>query len=138
MQVKPMKGRRTYFTLMEVMVAALILSLAVVASMSILGTAQSTVSRAERRRNRQHLMTLVTECYLMGGTNALFPKGMLPSGYRSECELFHVDDLHEEAVDPINGWALGEYRIRLWDAKGELVGENFVRKMVTSKDLGLD
>ena len=129
--------RRRAFTLMEVMVASLILGFAVVVSISILGTSSSSLTRAERRQERQHIMTLVTECYLMGGPNVIFPQGMMPDGYGSSCELLHVDNLHEEAVEPINGWALGEFRISVF-YNGELVGENYVRKMVTAEDLNLN
>ena len=123
---------------MEVMIAALILTLGVVASMSIIGTAQARVARAERRRIRQHIMALVTECYLMGGPNVIFPDGMLPNGYTASCELLRVDDLHDEAVDPINEWMLGEFFIQVFGPDGALVGENHVRKMLKAEDLGVE
>lgn len=48
--------RRHPFTLMEVMIAALVLTLSVVATMSIVGTSRSKLLREERRWAKEHYL----------------------------------------------------------------------------------
>jgi len=63
------------------------------------------------------------------------PSGLLPQGFGMSCELVEVTDLPEEALEPINGWRLGEFVIQVTDASGDLIGEMRVRKPVLEEDL---
>lgn len=126
---------RRSFTLMEVMIASVILAMAVAATMSIVGGARSTLLRAEKRWARQHLLSQVIELYLLGGPGARMPDGLLPDGYSSSCELYVPDDLHEEALEPIREWCLAEYHICIYDTGGNLMGEQYVRKMIKEEDV---
>ncbi len=123
------------FTLMEIMIASAILAMSVAATMGIVGGARSNLMRSERRWARQHLLSQVVELYLLGGPDVSLPDGVLPAGYSCSCELVMPDDLPEEAQEPIREWCLGEYCIRVYDQAGDLMGEQFVRKMVRSEDL---
>lgn len=126
---------RRSFTLMEILIASAILAMSVAASMGIVGGARSGLLRAERRWARQHLLSQVTELYLLGGRNVSLPDGLLPAGYSCSCELTMPDDLPEEAQEPVREWCLGEYHICVFDLNGNLMGEKYVRKMVRSEDL---
>ena len=130
-------GKRIHcFTLMETMVAATILAFAVVASMSILGGARSTLMRSEANWESQHLLTQAAEIFLLGGPTAEIPDGVLPDGYTATCELAAAEsDLPEEALEAIRGWTLAEYHISVLDSSGMLVAETTVRKVLKEEDL---
>ena len=61
------------------------------------------------------------------------------SGWRAECELFNVEEgLPEAAYESIQGWRLGEFRVRIYDGNGKLAGEQSVRKLVKDEDVGYE
>ncbi|MGN0867235.1 MAG: type II secretion system protein [Oligosphaeraceae bacterium] len=127
------------FTLMEVMIASLVLALSAVATMSIVGTSQAKVLREERRWGREHYLTNALEFYLACGPSADFPQELLPQGWRAECELFNVEEgLPDAAYESIQGWRLGEFLVRLYDENGNLVGEQSIRKLVKNEDVGYE
>jgi len=122
---------------MEVMIASTILAMAVVASMGIVGSARSNLLRAEKRWARQHILSQVAEAYLLGGSRTVLPEGVLPQGFSASCQLYEVDDLHEEALVAIREWRLGEFHIQVFDTNGKLMEEVRVRKLVKEVDLEL-
>lgn len=128
---------KRYFTLMEVMIASTILAMSVVASMGIVGSARSNLLRAERRWARQHILSQVTEAYLLGGPRTVMPDGVLPQGFSASCQIYEVDDLHEEALESIRQWRLGEFHIQVFDTNVKLMEEVRVRKLVKEEDLEL-
>lgn len=123
------------FTLMEVMIAGTILALAVVSTMGVIGGARSTLLRSEQRWARQHLLAQATEFYLLAGAYAVMPEGVLPEEFSASCEVYEVEDIHEDAMTEINGWILCEYHIQLFDASGVMLAENFVRKVLKTEDV---
>ncbi len=127
--------KRHNFTLMETMVAAVILALAVVSTMGVLGNARSTLLRAEQRWAREHLLAQATELYLLGGVNAQFPDGLLPDGFTATCELYQAQDVHDDAFDPISGWMLCEYHIQLFDSARVKIAETKVQKVLKEGDV---
>jgi prepilin-type N-terminal cleavage/methylation domain-containing protein len=128
--------RQSAFTLIEVVIAATILAMSVAFTMGIVGTARGQVLRSERRWGRAHLLSQAAEFHLLAGArNRDLPDGLLPDGYHSSCELVEVLDLPEEWLEPINGWRLGEFVIRVDDPNGQPIGEVRVRKLVREEDL---
>ena len=127
--------RRRNFTLMETMIAAVILALAVVSTMGVLGGARSTLLRAEQRWAREHLLAQATELYLLGGVNAQFPEGLLPDGFYATCELYQAEDVHDDALEAINGWLLCEYHVELFDSANVKIAETTVQKVLKETDL---
>lgn len=119
---------------MEVMIAATILALAAVATMGVVGSARSTLLRAQKRWARQHLLASVTELYLVAGHRAQLPPDVLPQGFSTNCTLLEVDAIHEDAQEPIEGWILGEYHISVFDVNGALMAETRVRKVLKEED----
>ena len=123
------------FTLMEIMVAATILSMSVAAILGILGSARSALLRSRDRWNWQHQLTQATEAFLLGGPNVVMPDGLLQEGVSVSCELYEVEDIHEEALEHISEWLLGEYHIVLKDSEGRVKGENWVQKLIKEDDV---
>lgn len=128
---------KRYFTLMEVMIAALVLTLSAVATLSVVGTSRANVLREERRWSREHYMANVVEFFLAAGPNGELPACLLPEGWHATCELYDLDDgLPEAALESIQEWRLGEFHIQLFDKEGNLVNEQFIRKLLKEEDLG--
>lgn len=119
------------------MIAALVLTLSVVATISIIGTSQSKVLREERRWAREHYLSNVMELFLAAGPNAAVPAELLPEGWYATCDLVNVEDgLPDAAYDSIREWRLGEFRVQLFDNRGERVAEQAVRKILKESDVG--
>ena len=117
------------------MIAATILAMGVVSTMGVIAGARSTLLRAEQRWARQHLLAQAAEFYLLAGKDGSFPSGLLPDGFSASCELYEVDDIHEDALEPIKGWQLCEYHICVFDEMGVKIAETFVRKVLKEGDL---
>lgn len=122
------------FTLLEVLIAAAILAVAVVMSVGIMGGARARILRAEGRWGRQHLLSQAAEIYLLAGPRAALPSGLLPQGFSSSCTLAPVDDLSEEDMEPQQGWILGCFHICVYDTAGDLMAECRVEKLVREED----
>jgi len=124
---------------MEVMIAALVLSLAAASTLSIVGTGRSKLLREERRWAREHYLTNVVEFYLSVGPDQQVPDCLLPEGWYATCDLYDVEDgLPDEAYESIREWRLGEFHICLYDGSGSLVGEQFIRKLLKEDDVGYE
>jgi hypothetical protein len=125
---------RHRFTILEVIIAAAILALAVVMSVGIMGGARARILRAESRWGRQHLLSQAVELYLLGGPGAEVPPGLLPEGFSSSCTLTPVDDLSEEDLEPQQGWILGCFHVSVYDVAGDLMAECRIEKLVREED----
>ena len=127
--------QRTY-TLMEVMIAALILGMSVAATTAIMGTARANMLREQRRWQSEHLLANAVEFYLACGPDATPPDGLMPDGFGCSCEIYAVEELLEEALESIREWRLGEYHVTVFKAGGEVVAEQNVRKILKEEDMG--
>ena len=45
-----------------------------------------------------------------------------------------VDDIHEDAMEAIDGWIIGEYMIEVFDRDGNRMTETHVRKILKEDD----
>ena len=127
-------SKRHLFTLTEVMIATVVLGLAVATTAAIVSGAQTTVIKAENRWARQHLASNAAEFYLMAGPYAQPPADILPEGFSASCQLLEVDDIHEDAMEAIDGWIIGEYMIEVYDKDGNRMTETHVRKILKEDD----
>lgn len=127
--------KRTY-TLMEVMIAALILGMSVAATTAILGTSRANMLREQRRWLNEHLLSNAVEFYLACGPEAIPPDGLMPEGYGCSCEIYDVEELPEDALESIRGWRLGEYHIAVFVVGGEVIAEQHIRKILKEEDMG--
>lgn len=118
------------------MIAALILAMSVVATMSVVGTNRASVLKEERRWTREHYLTNAMEFYLAVGPEAELPDYLLPEGWHAECELNDIEDgLPDAALESIREWRLGEFVVRLYDKDGNMVEEQYVRKIIREEDV---
>lgn len=127
---------RHRFTLMEVMIAALILAMSVASAVGVIGTARANMLREERRWEREHAMGNAMEFFLLAGPENTLPPEALPEGYAAECVLFNVEEnIPEEAMESIRGWRLGEFQVRLYAPGGRMADEQQVRKIIKEEDV---
>ncbi len=128
---------RRPFTLLETMIAALILTLSAVATMGIIGTARANALRERRRWTREHALVNAAEFWLLAGPDRQLPEELLPEGYTATCELRSVEeDLPDQALESISEWRLGEYEIKILDQDGNVVAEQRIRKILKEDDMG--
>ncbi len=127
--------KRSRFTFLEIMVAVAILSASLAVVLTILGSSRSRLMRAERRWAGQHVLSNAVEFYLLAGTDAAIPGGVLPDGFSASCDLEAAEDLPEHAAEAVGGWMLGRYRIEVFNAGRQNVGEQIIEKVVLEEDL---
>lgn len=136
--VKPAnRRRRRAFTLMEVVVAALILSMTASMVFAIVAGARARMHRGKRRWANQHVMSQAVEFFLLAGKDEDLPDGLLPEGFTATCTIEPVDDLPDEMDESITGWTdwrLAEYRVAVYNSFGDKVDEWTVEKIVREDD----
>ena len=125
-----------FFSFLEVLVAVAILGLSLTMVMTITSTAQDNVLRAEERWARQHLISSLTEYYLLMGPEADLPDNLLPEGFSATCHVEEVEEseLPENGAEPNKGWILGRYVISLIDPNGKTLATNKVEKLIREDD----
>ncbi|MCM8536672.1 MAG: hypothetical protein NE334_12110 [Lentisphaeraceae bacterium] len=128
---------KSKFTFVEVLIASLILAFGAVAAVEMSSRAHLQTYDVEDQWAKEHLVALGAEYYLLFGHDAEFPSDMLPEGFSIDCELNEApigDDVNEEKYDPLNGWILGEYTIRLY-SDGNEIHTLTIEKIVAEDDL---
>ncbi len=131
--------RHHRFTLLEVSIAAMLLAISAVASLTVVGTARADILREMRRRDREHYLANAVEFFLLAGPDAHVPDGLLPSNMSAECTVAAVEEgLPEQAYESIQGWLLAEYCVTLHGEDGQPLAEQRVRKLLKEEeDLGI-
>ena len=120
------------FTLIEVIIATLTLAICTVVAVEMSSSTHLNTYDAESQWAREHLTSMACEFYLLFGHEAEFPSEVLPAGYSVSCELNEAiipeGDL-EEKYEPISGWIIGEYTIRLF-SEGQEINTVTIDKLV--------
>lgn len=122
--------KKSSFTLLEVLVAMMVLGVSLIMIMGVLANARGRLLRAERVWAREHLLTQATEFYLLAGPEAIPPGDIFPEGFSSSCEIEEIGDLPETARQPVNNAVLRIYRVVLYGTDGAPLAERTVEKVV--------
>ena len=104
------------FTLIEVVIATLILALSATVAVEMTSRAHLGAFNAEEEWNREHLLAVACEYYLLFGHDADEPD-FLAEGYSASCTIEEgiiPEEDDEEKYDASSGWVIGEYTIRLF------------------------
>ncbi len=124
------------FTLVEVLVAVLILGLSLGMVMQIIGGARNRLIRAEERWSRAHVAEQAMEFYLLAGVDGEMPEAFLPEGFSVSAEVRSLLETRPEGFrDPIEGWLPVQLTIRVRDDRGDVVVERTVDKLYREEDL---
>jgi prepilin-type N-terminal cleavage/methylation domain-containing protein len=128
--------REDAFTLLEVIIAVAILSIALVLVLQVLATARARVLRSERKWARAHLLQQGAEYFLLAGPDAMVPQEFLPEGFSARCELVAATEpLPEHARDADNGWVPVIFRVSILDRSGKQISSCEIEKTVPAEDL---
>lgn len=125
------------FSLLEVIIATLILALTATIAIERSTRSQISTFNAEDEWAKEHLLSLGCEFYLMFGHEAEFPAAKLPSGFSLSCELNEApvpEGDEAEKYEPVNGWVIGQYTIRLF-REGQEINSISIDKLVPSEVL---
>ena len=126
------------FSLIEVVIATMILALYAGISTKIASNSLAQTHEARQQWKHQHLLSMGAEFYLLFGHKADFPAEQLPEGYAIGCTLHEseipAETIDESKYDALQGWILGEYRITLF-YDGAEVDSLQIEKIVREDDL---
>lgn len=124
------------FTFIEILIAVTIMAVSLVMVMTVVGSAQSNIIKAQSNWGQSHLLTQATEFYLLAGPDGNMPDEFLPQNYSSSCTLNPFEgELPEHAIDPLNGFVPGVYRVEVTGLQGETIGIRKVLKLVPEEEL---
>ena len=121
------------FTLIEVLIAVVILALSLGVTLAIIAQSRDDLIRARDRWLVQHAMEQASEYFLLTSPADLsISENILPDGFRAECQIEAVSDGLPEfaAVEDYRGWTLGAYKIDLYDSSGDFRAQNIIQKLV--------
>ncbi len=127
------------FTLIEVLLAMVVLALSLGVTLAISAQAKGDIIRAQQRWIMQHSLEQVVEyCLLADPDHINIPDDLLPEGFSAECNVEIVENgLPEFAtVDDYKGWQLGVYTVTLYNNSANLTSEQMVHKLIP-RDRGL-
>ena len=129
-----MYSRPKPFTLIEVLVAVMVLGVSLTMILGILATARARILRAEQRWGREHHLAQATEFFLLAGPDAPTPAGLFPEGFSAACTVADAENLPQDGDEAISNWKLGRYHITVTGPGSEPLGEQDVEKLVDQKE----
>lgn len=125
------------FTLLEVVVSIAILSLGILAAMSMVSLSKKRMDKAYTTWFNGHLLAQAAEYYLLcGGSKSITPDFFPYIGYSAQCTVTNCGDLSKDAVPPISGnWRLVTYDIGVRDPQGNIISQVKVDKIIKNEQI---
>ncbi|MDD3118740.1 MAG: hypothetical protein PHQ27_06150 [Victivallales bacterium] len=119
------------FTLVEVVVALVILQAGILAGVSLLASARQRTLRAEASWREQHLMAQAMEYFLLAGADNGIPEEFFPyPDYSVDAATASPQGLPPEVADSQPGWRLETLTVMLHDNHGNVVRQLSVDRIV--------
>ena len=110
------------FTLLEVVVAVAVFSLALISVLSMAASATKRVDRAFKRWESQHILAQAAEYLIIAGFDNSIPDEFVPNDkYRINVELAEPEGLPEDVESEADNWKLVTVKISLLDINGSLL-----------------
>jgi len=125
----------TDFTLIEVVVALAILTMGLLASLSLTATSQQRLSKSVRHWEAQHMMAQALEYYLLtNGTTPPPPEVFPYPEYQVRCDFEDAAGL-PDGIDARNGnWRLRTMTVSIIDRDGKVVAGSAVDRIIKDTD----
>ena len=130
------KHKKRGFTLIEIIVAIAILSMAIVSFSLLINTASRRTLRAARRWERTHQLTQAVEYFMLqepGNAGDIDERFFDNDSYSVECSFESPEDLPEDVDEAYGGETLQAMQVILNDKTGEKVDSVIVERI--TKDL---
>lgn len=131
----PCPVRVSLFTLIEVIVALAILTMGLLAGLSLSASSQQRLTKSNKRWHEQHMQTQAMEYYLLTNGTGTPPADVFPyPDYSVRCEWDEPREL-PEGVNPILGdWKLRTMTVILTDKDGKTVRKTAVDRIMKGTD----
>ena len=131
-----MQNRRTFFTLIEVIISLAILTMGLMAALNMASTSTNRSLKAHKIWKRQHMLAQAAEYYLLLGPTAELPESVFPyEGYSVNCEVVDPEGVPDEALEDVGSWRLVCLNMQLMDGKGDVVETLKIDKIMHRDDL---
>ena len=124
---KTLTSKHSFFTLVEVLVAMVIVVTGISLVANVMNSSQRKVVAVEQSWSKQHLLSLATEHYLTFGHKVSPPSDLFPIGISVSC-------LAEAVSKPKEGWVFTKYSVSLF-SEGSLLDKQVVYKVIPQKGL---
>lgn len=120
------------FTLVEVLIALAILSMAVVSFSLLIGSASRRIHRAAERWEHTHLLTQAVEYYMLNeaGSSEDIDERFFPDDYEAECFFESPAGLPEDVEESFDGKTLVAMRIVIKDKDDRTLDSVTVERIV--------
>lgn len=128
------------FTLIEVVIAMLVLSIGLVVNFTLISSVSGQVTKAQDEWKHQHMISQAAEYYMLytkemdsKPDEVFFPY----EGYSAACEhIDEVDDILPEDVDSEkNGWQFVPMKVKLFDNNNVLLQSITIDRILKQNDL---
>jgi len=126
---------RRYFTLVEVVVALAILTMGILAGMSLMAASRDRTAKATAQWREQHIMTQAMEYFMLAGIDNGVPEDVFPyRDYSVTAEYSAPQNLPADMQDTIAGWKLVTMTVTLRNANGTVVRKMSVDRIIKDGD----
>ena len=124
-----------FFTLIEVIIAMAILSLAVVSILGYSIQASNRMRKAYKRWNEEHILAQAVEYYLLAGPKDDIPQEFFPyKDYRATCEIKEAQ-LPDEVEAENASWRFVTLKISLYDSNNKEVESIDIDQILQAEDV---
>ena len=123
------------FTLIEVIIAMAILSLAVVSILGYSVQASNRMRKAYKRWHEEHILAQAVEYYLLAGPKEDIPQEFFPyEDYRATCEIKEAK-LPDEVEAENATWRFVTLQISIYDSNNEEVESIDIDQILQAEDV---
>jgi Tfp pilus assembly protein PilV len=127
--------RNTCFTLVEVIVALAILTMGLLAGLSLIASSQQRLTKASKRWHEQHLLTQAAEYFLLTNGSASPPAEVFSDpDYSVRCDWDEPGDLPEGVNPVLGGWKLRTMNVVLSDKDGRVARKIAIDRIMKGTD----
>jgi len=123
------------FTLLEVIIAMAILSLAIVGILNYSVQASRRMAKASTKWEKEHMLSQAVEFFLLAGPRENIPNDVFPyQNFKAVCEV-NEPKLPDEIENEIGSWKLATLKISILNDSGENINSISVDTILQKEDV---